>query len=829
MPFRPSIHGWPFANDFACESTALGLGASPLPELGLGGGMCWAALDRYLTGIEIRRNAAAPAPEEPLYAELVRRQVAALSGVWEGVREWQSCPDSSWRDRVPVPIPVGGGDIASRTRAGWPTLRRRLNRGLPVLLTVLPEADGYLRNRAAWQVLAYGWSREGSRITLSVYDPDRPGDDSFHLAFSLVSGVDARFTGGRRIRGFFPVLYDRDRTEILRAETFADRTVIGLNRRVHGRLSAAATGRRLDLVARDEDGSLLHFGRERGEPWEGTNVTEREGFGTFELHSDPVAMPAGRGLHVFGRSYVGDLLHFRLGRKWTVTNRTDHKRAGPRFRIEGRPVPVRGPLGRISVLARGRDGGVIHYSGQPFLGWSAEDVPMLASLSSSQDPFGLWTGKTLNVLTVDSNGRLLHSERVDDNWRPVDVDAERRTGPAVRLTGRPAVLLVDNAILVFARDGDGRLVRMERPEGERWRTEIVADRVTGDPVATVGPAGVHVFAPGDADGLVHAWGRDAWRCEDIVASRPSIAARGALAGALVAWGSSDELRVFGRRDRDLVLFRWHPDADWTGELVEAHSGVAERHRPADDPVLVVDRDGRPHLMATDGRGTVVHLEPAEWREPGAEEVGPKRPAPIASPASLGRRSKLGEAARRAIETSTDEPAPLPLLDEVPAEPGATADEMAHEPAATADEVADEPDATSDDIVPEPLPLLDDVDPEAGSESVESEPDPLPLLEDPVDGAEEPLPLVWPEDDEPIEAPVEGTNRVAPPAEPAPAPAPAKADDEDDEDDDVLEVEPMDLSLMDSWPDAGGDPNGDGSKENGSAPGRKDRPRKRESA
>jgi hypothetical protein len=79
----------------------------------------------------------------------------------------------------------------------------------------------------------------------------------------------------------------------------------------------------------------------------------------------------------------------------------------------------------------------------------------------------------------------------------------------------------------------------------------------------------------------------------------------------------------------------------------------------------------------------------------------------------------------------------------------------------------------------------------------SEPDPLPLLEDPTDDAEspdpEPLPLVWPEDDLPIE------QAHTPKPGPAPAPGPAEADDDDD---DLLEIGPMDLSLLDAWPEGG---------------------------
>ena len=206
--FQPSIHGWPFGNTYACTGSELGLGGPPPPQLGLGGGLCWTALDRYLRGTAIDAETAAPDPGDPLHTELVQRQVAALAGVWTRVRDWQSAPAGSWRDMLPVPLPLGGADVASRTRAEWRGIRRRLARGEPVLLTILGENDGYDGVRSVRQVLATGWSRQGSRVAVSIYDPDRPGDDDVRLMFGLTGRRDGRVPGAD-VRGFFAVPYDR--------------------------------------------------------------------------------------------------------------------------------------------------------------------------------------------------------------------------------------------------------------------------------------------------------------------------------------------------------------------------------------------------------------------------------------------------------------------------------------------------------------------------------------------------------------------------------------------------------------------------------------------
>ena len=555
MIFKPSQHGWAFQDTHTLTAPEAGLGAEA-PQLGVGGGMCWAALDRYLDGRRIPDLAAAPDPGTPLHAELRTRQVAALDGVWPRVRAWQRLPDGSWRDRVAVPLTPGRHDMASLTRREWPAIRRALRAGTPVLLTLLEHEDAYARGTAARQVLAYDGARERATVVLSIYDPARPGNDDLRLAFSLRGALDARLTGGSRVRGFFAVPYDRAAAPALRAESFAAKAVLGLNRKVRGRPGAAAVGRALHVVARDHEGALLHFQRPRGRRhWESANVTEKEEITGFEIHADPVPHPgpAGIGLHAFSRSYIGDLFHFRLGRRWRVANRTEHRRAGPRFRLDGNPVPAPLPWGGVCVVGRGKEGALVAYSGLPFRGWRAEEVPPAGGSHIQGDPVAAPLGPTVQVAARSRDGRVLHFERTAGGWSAGDLMT--LCPGAERVTGGVVLIVHDGRAHVLARAGEDRLLHMERDDAGQWSATVVAEGIAGDPAATTGPAGLHVFAAGAIGGLVHAWkGGSGWRVEELAATRPGIPAESVPEEGLVAWGSTEELRVLGTRDLLGVLY-----------------------------------------------------------------------------------------------------------------------------------------------------------------------------------------------------------------------------------------------------------------------------------
>jgi hypothetical protein len=619
--FQPSIHGWPFTDALTLESSAGEPGEASSEQAGLGAGMCWTALDRYLGGVRIARDTAAPEPGDPLYAELLRRHASAVCGLWPRVREWQALSD-----RV----------LAWRTRRTLRDMRRALARAEPVLLTLLPESDPYLRGRAARHVLATGWSRARQQVTLSIYDPARPDDNGAYLRFSRSGALDGRLASGEAVRGFFPVPYEGRWSAPLRAESFADCAVLSPARPAHGRIAAVASGERLDVVARSRDGTLLHFRRGRRTPWSGASIAEQEGVDRLEMHGDPALLEAHGSLHAFARGYVGDLLHFSLSRNWAAANRTDHKRTGPRFRLAGRPVPLAGPWPQLHVFGRDKDSGIVHYRSNLLRRWSAEQI---AGDPIVGDPVVVRIGRIIHLFGVSPDGRILHWERAGKDWVPRNLTTSDRTVPPLLMDGPPAVVLHDSSIHLVGRDRAGRLAHFRRAPDSEWTSIHHGVQITGDPAAMVGPAGVHVFAMGPEGQLFHRWGDTEWKGEDLAATRASLDLPGETPARLSGRGTASELNVVGHWGDLLMTLTWRSDSDWVAVPLSARAGVTSRHLPAEDPIVIADGKGHPHLFGIDPEGSVIHIEPAGRPSPGPrpgprpDEVGNKaaRPAPVPAP------------------------------------------------------------------------------------------------------------------------------------------------------------------------------------------------------
>jgi hypothetical protein len=710
--FQPSIHGWPFPDVLTLEPLPQKAGVASSDQEGLGAGMCWTALDRYLGEVRIRRDTAAPAPGDPLYAELLRRQAAAMCGLWPRVRDWQSLPDRA---------------LASRTRTTLRFVRRSLEGGQPVLLTLLPESDPYLRRRAARHVLATAWSRAGKQVTLSIYDPIRPDDNGARLSFSRSGTLDARLASGEVVRGFFPVPYDLRRPTPLHAETFADREVVSPARPVHGRIAARASSAGLDVVARSPDGTLLHFRRTRRARWRGVSVTEQEGIDRLEMHGDPAILTTRRALHAFARGYVGDLLHFRLSRKWSVWNRTENKRTGPRFRLAGRPVPLAGPWGQLHVFGRDKDNGIVHYERNLLRRWSAAQI---AGDPIAGDPVAVRIGRTVHLLGVTADGRLLHWEQAATGWVPRDLTAGDRAAPTVPLAGAPVVVLRDEILHVVARDRENRLVHFRRAPDGNWRSIPHEVQITGDPAAMVGPAGVHVFGTGPQGQLIHRWGDVELRGEDIAATRPSLHLPGTPPPRLTGWATRSELNVMGRWGDQLITLTWRDDSDWVAIPLPARAGITDRHLPAEDPLVVTDSRGDAHLFGVDPEGSVIHMEPAD----SPRNRPPRIEAAMDATRSAATGSSAAPQAAVAVDATAappvDEPAAQPTLD---AEPEGGEPEAAERPG----ELPPEPTRS------EPVPWS----------SLERQPDPdahVPLPEPQRPPIPEPLPTADRNDAEPWE-------------------------------------------------------------------------------
>jgi hypothetical protein len=186
--FLPSTAGFHFANRWP-HGPAIRLGlrvSGPVPvalELrigdaadGLCGGMALAARDRWLRG-EPPPNDAVPPPEgTPLFEEIVRGQLASLESGAAVARFY----------RAGAASPSGRARIA--VRDAWPAIRRQIEEGRPAVVGLVHVATADPRRLGAnHQVLAHAYELDGAagRLTVSVYDPNHPDDDSIRLGLTL--------------------------------------------------------------------------------------------------------------------------------------------------------------------------------------------------------------------------------------------------------------------------------------------------------------------------------------------------------------------------------------------------------------------------------------------------------------------------------------------------------------------------------------------------------------------------------------------------------------------------------------------------------------------
>ena len=176
---------------------------------GLCGGMCFAALDAYLTSAPLQRGTHAhdhPAAGTPLRSYLWKRQIQSLVSDLPRFLAWLillNYVPSSW------PFRGGRGRLAALSEREWNNLRQRLDVGRPVPLGLVRDTKNVFENH---QVLATGYDQESDRRgTIHVYDPNCPGIDStIHLAFDQEQPVfEESCTASTPLRGFFCETYHR--------------------------------------------------------------------------------------------------------------------------------------------------------------------------------------------------------------------------------------------------------------------------------------------------------------------------------------------------------------------------------------------------------------------------------------------------------------------------------------------------------------------------------------------------------------------------------------------------------------------------------------------
>lgn len=618
--FLPSRDGFRFPNVFEDSGCSFGLGAPLQPSFGLGAGMAWLALDRYLEGRPVSGVVDPPVPQTRLHSELVSRQANALAdGGWAKLIDWQC--------RAERGFPWRAG-LAELSRAEWRRIRRSLDSARPVLLFLVLARGRHANPSSNKAVLAVGYEldRRGRRASLLVYDPDRPGKDNIRLVFrtGFFGALDARLAIQTQVRGFFAVPYDRSWPAMLSSVDPID----GSDSIIDSVLAVRARRRGdgpLDILARERAGGLLHLRRNGQAVWSVGRV-EKEMPAAMRAAQDSGAVAVTGRFHVLARGTAGDLLEFRrrplLG--WRVRNVTNSRRIGSAWRIDGELAALCHRDGRVSTVAR-REGGLLHFERHMLGRWRAnrlaaeslrtltfQGTPALAELERG----------ALHVFCRTEAGDLVHFRRSRKTGWTADNVTIRAGGRSRFAVADDPLVLCDRAgsiLNVVARSPDGDLLLFRMQERRGWRgIELSgAARAAGNQVppalsplsAAIDRDGVvHVVARDAQNGLIHVWcdRTGAAGGEEVSRTRSSIGEAGRIDGAPMIAAVGRGLHVFARQERDLLLYRWTALGDWTCENVTREQHAAGTHQIEGDPVSFV-AGGAVHVTFADSEARAHHV------------------------------------------------------------------------------------------------------------------------------------------------------------------------------------------------------------------------------
>ncbi len=210
--FLASTNGFAFANSWPHVPPLRFRLGGPVPlelavgdaALGLCGGMALAALDLYLAAVVPPRDERQPAEGTPRFRYIVERQLASFElGLGPARFYLLGAP---WRSDA-----SRAGEVLRRE---LPRIRRELEAGRPVVLGLVHAVSA---NPATLvqdhQVVAHGIEAgpRAESLSLRIYDPNRPGDDSVRLTVGrgAAGEIQLAYSGGSPVVAFFQQGYRR--------------------------------------------------------------------------------------------------------------------------------------------------------------------------------------------------------------------------------------------------------------------------------------------------------------------------------------------------------------------------------------------------------------------------------------------------------------------------------------------------------------------------------------------------------------------------------------------------------------------------------------------
>ena len=189
--FEPAVNGFHFANAFAHSPIRrFQLGSIAALDIGdaangLCGGMSFSTADLHRAGLRPPPDTAPPAAGTPAHEFIVDRQIASFDDGRVPLRFFSLMSPTRPNRESFVSMLLGMVRLDRHSRAWvmiheeWPGIRADLDAGrlsmlgLVRLVSLDPQLLGHNH-----QVVAYGYDLNGSALTIRVYDPNWPGDDT---------------------------------------------------------------------------------------------------------------------------------------------------------------------------------------------------------------------------------------------------------------------------------------------------------------------------------------------------------------------------------------------------------------------------------------------------------------------------------------------------------------------------------------------------------------------------------------------------------------------------------------------------------------------------
>lgn len=190
--FLPSVNGFQFSNAFAHapdiqisilgQNIAIGDAAN-----GLCGGMAFAARDFFQAGQ--RPPARMDSPTSGVLFDLLVRRLFDSFELPVGPARYAALMSPDLPDHETLMSEIG---LAPHGRAWvtiveeWPKIRAGLDAGMPMpmALILIKDRDIFQMGNNH-QVLAYGYDLDGSDLSILIYDPNCPGDNTVRINLSL--------------------------------------------------------------------------------------------------------------------------------------------------------------------------------------------------------------------------------------------------------------------------------------------------------------------------------------------------------------------------------------------------------------------------------------------------------------------------------------------------------------------------------------------------------------------------------------------------------------------------------------------------------------------